>query len=92
MDGLDFDYIMSQSQDYPEYTEEDATKERLMMLNCCGTCKFFKHCFGSGGVCLKKSIESSIRVRLNDYMEDKCEKWDVIDEEKEFYENNKNFL
>ena len=92
MDNLDFENMMSKSQNFPEFTEEDMRKERLMMLDCCGTCKFYKHYFASGGICLKNAPESTKRVTLKDYMDDKCEKWDVIDSEKEFYEENKDNL
>lgn len=92
MDELEFGGIFPSSQNFPEITEEDAKKERLMMLDCCGTCKFYKHYFALGGICLNYSKILTIRVRLRDYMEFKCKHWDVIDSEKEFYKENKDNL
>jgi len=89
MNDLDFNFEFDiPNQIIPEYTEEDARNERIMTLDCCCTCKNFKHFYASSGVCkLEKVIDKN--VRFIDYLDYKCEKWYVCDEEKDFFESLK---
>jgi len=87
---LDFsDFFDIQNQKIEEYTEEDAILERTIMLDLCCTCKQFKHCFASAGICLLDNISDSNITRFVDYDGPKCNKWDVCDEEKDFFESLK---
>ena len=89
-EDLDFSDIFDfDNQKIEEYTEEDAILERTIMLDCCCTCKHFKHCFASAGICLLDNISDSKITRFVDYEDIKCKKWEVCDNEKDFYDSLK---
>lgn len=89
-EDLDFSGIFDiENQKIEEYTEEDAILERTMMLDSCCTCKNFKHYYASAGVCLLDNTSDCKITRFVDYDGPKCQKWEVCDEEKDFFESLK---
>ena len=87
---LDFSEIFDiENKKIEEYTEEDAIIERKSMLNCCCTCKQFKYCIASAGICLLDKISDNKVIKFVDYLDSKCEKWEVCDDEKTFFESLK---
>jgi len=90
MKDLELTDILFKEQFYHEYTEEDARLEGLIYLQCCGSCKNFKYYLGSSGFCT--NITTDNNIIFIDIMDTRCEKWEVSEAEKEFYDNNNQYL
>jgi len=87
---LDFSSFFDiENQKIEEYTEEDAILERTFMLDCCCTCKNFKNYYASAGICLLDKNTKSKITRFVDYDGPKCNKWEVCDQDKDFFESLK---